>query len=248
MKVIVTRIRENIGAYIESEPNTLPIAQVSDSGFSIGELSVDLTPLFKPHSYLYAFEKNGKWTFIDAEKYIFMRDNATFLRSTHFITDFNAALVAAIWFGESMSQSIILFNRPINPAHLTDPVFKMPHSKPYIKMLIDHGASARANEIWVKYQAKRNTTMALSPQDSVAALEKQVDLLTKLVKTLAEAANVTLPTWAPEFFGVCEDTCYSNVKPEDVLVDEIWEYKGLVRHCQNQYHQEKNALLNQTPA
>lgn len=248
MKVIVTRVRENIGAYNENEPNTLPIVQMTETGFELGDQHIDLAALFKPHSYLYAFEKGGAWSFIDAEKYIFMRDNATFLRSAAFITDFNEGLVAAVWFGESMSQSIVLFNRPINPAYLVDPVFEVPYGKPYIKMLIDHGASARANEIWAKYQAKRNTTMALSPQDSVAALEKQVDLLTKLVKTLADAANVTLPTWAPDFFGACEDTCYSNVKPEDALVDEIWEYKGLVRHCQSQYHEEKNALLNQTQA
>lgn len=241
MKFVISVSKEFNGneMYFDKDPIVVP----ENNGFLLGDnLQFDLRAEFSPNKYLYVFEQNGRKAFVDGASFSLMRDNAAYLRSTFQMPDFSECLVCAVWFNETYEDSIVLFNRGVNPKNLSTYAVVLRNSKLIIETLIEHGASSAASILRKKFLARRQTTMGISTQESVANLEKQVDLLTKLCVTLVQGSNLDFPAWKNDFVSLVNKYCYTTVIEPSELLQEIALHKSKVRELQKQYHLIKSSM------
>lgn len=98
-------------------------------------------------------------------------------------------------------------------------------------------ATARAK----KSRAKMELVRHLNPLDSLAALEKQVDLLTMLVLSLARKQPAAeQPAWLDELETVFNDTSSVQEDALEKAVASMGEYKSHIRALQDVYFRAKN--------
>ena len=98
-------------------------------------------------------------------------------------------------------------------------------------------ATARAK----KSRAKMELIRQVNPLDSLSALEKQVDLLTMLVLSLARKQPAAeQPAWLDELETVFNDTSSVQEDALEKAVASMGEYKSLLRALQDVYFKAKN--------
>ena len=91
-------------------------------------------------------------------------------------------------------------------------------------------------------KAKTALVYGVSPLDSLAALERQVDLLTMLVLTLAQQQpSDEQPPWLPQLSEVFGQT--SSVSEESVIsaIAAMKDYKSHIRSLQKEYFKKRQA-------
>lgn len=95
----------------------------------------------------------------------------------------------------------------------------------------------------LKYvDARRKALKDIVPLDSIAELEKQVDLLSSLVFLLVDKMpEAEKPIWYESFKGVVSTNSSTVFKTEAANIAEIEATKSKIRDIQVQYFTEKNA-------
>lgn len=94
-----------------------------------------------------------------------------------------------------------------------------------------------------KIKAKRQLLSGLTPTDSLSALEKQVDLLTMLVLSLArKQPTAEQPAWLDELETVFNNTSSVQEDALEKAVTSMGEYKARIRALQEEYF--KNRSIN----
>ena len=89
--------------------------------------------------------------------------------------------------------------------------------------------------------AKVTLMEGLSPLDSLASLEKQVDLLTMLVLSLARKQPVDeQPTWLDELEEVFNNTASVQEEGLEKAIKSMGEYKAHIRTLQEEYFKARN--------
>ena len=92
-----------------------------------------------------------------------------------------------------------------------------------------------------KSKAKRKLLSGLTPTDSLSALEKQVDLLTMLVLSLARKQPVAeQPAWLDELETVFVDTSSVQEDALEKAVASMGEYKAHIRALQEEYFRNRS--------
>jgi len=96
----------------------------------------------------------------------------------------------------------------------------------------------------VKNKAKRRLLSQVKAEDSLAALEKQVDLLSQLVITMAQSLpSDQRPTWLDSFqVNLSQDTS-TQFMGEVVSVADIHAHKTRMRTLQSAYFAQRSEVL-----
>lgn len=124
-------------------------------------------------------------------------------------------------------------------AFINSPFTKVPKDVQTLDILA--AAHPLVADLVASYFHKQRLVSKINPLDSLASLEKQVDLLTKLVISLARKQPITeQPEWLNELETVFMDT--SSVKETDLekSIVSIRKHKSHIRALQDVYFKAKN--------
>lgn len=92
--------------------------------------------------------------------------------------------------------------------------------------------------------AKVELLRKVGAHDSLSALEKQVDLLTRLVLQMAELIPVeSRPDMAAKFAKLIDDTGANHGKTDDDVIGQIVKFKGFMRACQAGYFAQRDGAV-----
>jgi hypothetical protein len=96
----------------------------------------------------------------------------------------------------------------------------------------------------VKNKAKRRLLSQVKAEDSLAALEKQVDLLSQLVITMAQSLpSDQRPTWLDSFQTNLSQDTSTQFMGEVVSVADIHAHKTRMRTLQSAYFAQRSEVL-----
>jgi len=190
-------------------------ASLRGSELLIGTSPIDLASC---HGYRAFFKRqDGTLVDLDGTWVVMLRDAPSVLRTTYFIQDMREDAVATVWSENDLCVAIV--NAEIKPCDAVKPADAGPNQggRHNLDLLGDHFPSAR--KLWHKWSAWQEHIATISPAESLAALEKQVDLLTEIVMDL-------LPEGDQKQHLAAFAECSSNTQAG---IDEALEFKRALR-------------------
>ena len=96
----------------------------------------------------------------------------------------------------------------------------------------------------VKNKAKRRLLAQVKPEESIAALEKQVDLLSELVLNIANLIpEEERPEWLSDFATQFELTRSTKFKGSNAAVTDVFSHKSQVRNIQATYFDQRSEIV-----
>ena len=88
----------------------------------------------------------------------------------------------------------------------------------------------------IRNKAKRPLLAQIKPEDSIAALEKQLDLVTQLVITLsASLPAAQVPNWLAALTTMMSQSSATQFMGDDAAVSDIAATKAVIRKLQTTY-------------
>lgn len=217
-----------------------------------GSLTVDLKTLFKSRTFYNIFEINrptpkgikialsqpmdSKMTERGFTEDLLQRD---------FMTIMGKIPIIVIYFHEAEEDVIIIVNTPIN-VDTSNVVFEeAPFGKTLPEILQEQKPDFEAYYKIIK--AREKLLRSCEPNMSLACMEAQLDILTRLVFLSLEANPTTSLEVAKtfpklkEFTDIINDSSLLNVKAIDKCLSEIANTKAKIRGLQAEYFAAKEA-------
>lgn len=162
------------------------------------------------------------------------RDKDAFMRQSFSCSE---GCIAEIGWGETPDDCAMV---SFVPTKASEPLHfdRADRSANFIDEAIPGFAAKRLKYV----DARRKALRDIVPLDSIAELEKQVDLLSTLVFTLADKLpEAERPAWYEAFKGVVSANSSTAFKASALNIADIEATKSKIRKIQVQYFTEKNA-------
>ena len=212
------------------------VYQVSalEDGYRIenGMRSLDIGPhLFKPCELQFLVTSQRELGIIEQSLYVDSRDWASVMRHKDFFRMFGA-----VYFGPTPEESVLIISSSMFASDGVE-VIKQEYA-PY-------GAAAStvcpsAVAVRKRNGAKLELISKINPLDSLAAMEKQVDLLTLLVLTLAaKQPKDEQPEWLDALNTVFSETGSIDEGNIEASIKSMGDYKAHIRQLQEQYFKNR---------
>lgn len=206
MKVILRDFAPPMGV-LEDD---YPVLVETDAGHKVGEKAIAWRQDFKPLTYRYYIWSHSEARTISMDsRFIIETREGLMSMATLYGHRYDATgPIAVVFFASKPEDSVLLLNQFC----VTD----LPHIVEKDKtgrlgIIASHCKEAEPfNKRWL---AKRELMAVLNINDSVACLEKQVDLLSELVFSLLEDASAR-PAWATEYVSRMREL--SSASPSDI--------------------------------
>lgn len=191
-------------------------------------LTIDPTIRFEPWKLHVIYWGAGQFHYVTdhAES----RDKEAFMRQHFGCTE---GIVAEVGWGATPDECAVLTFRPTYYEGEYHRFQRHDRSANFIDEVIPGFAARRIGYT----NARRAALNAVRPHDSLAELEKQVDLLTDLVLRLVDKAlpKSERPSWHAQFKAVFAQTDSTQFKCAADNIDAIAETKGRLRQMQKEY-------------
>jgi hypothetical protein len=218
-----------------------------DSDFSSqASASLTLPDYFAPNtlwSLYFTWDGGLYW----GETYPLMnsRDGADVLK--HFYkVDTSKYPVVELFFLDSSDDYILVSFYPLS-TNVADPVLRSERESLLATIEALHPP---ASALFDKFRARRDLNAKLDPNDSIAALESQVDVLSQLVFTMMDAmpdccaaAMAAFPQYE-QFKAAIQAVSVLTIKPAAVAIPELQQKKQQVRQLQQAYYAAKGGAGN----
>ena len=191
-----------------------------------------ITPaLFRAKTRIVLYYKKSTGAFITKTIDEIIKDRDSFAK-LRYVDNIAQSPLAEIYFGNSFTNGIVIINKlPISNEEFihVDPTKTFPnriiHLFPEVQDLID------------KDKNKLTVLSNLNPNDSIVALEQQVDLLTTLVSNLIN--NQSQPTWSNNFLSKVASNNVTTVRDVNEVITDLDSTKKKIREAQKTYLDNK---------
>jgi hypothetical protein len=136
-----------------------------------------------------------------------------------------------VFFAQNLDESAILINEfcTTELEHVSDA-----SSAGRLNVIAEHCPASRP--FLARWQAKRELLAQINTNDSVANLEKQVDVLSELVFALADIA-AEKPAWYDTFKESVRSS--SSANPSNELIEKMKNEKSRLRSLVEKYVQQR---------
>lgn len=227
----------------KDDDNSYATAAPTGDGFILSKGGASLTvdkATFMPDSLWFIFFGGtygaDNLALIPSSEYVEARDAMASLQARGLTEQ-----VGFLFFADSLAASVVTFNKPV----FYDGAFEhVPAGKPrdvlqrYAPSFAKHGA---------RNAAKTELIHQLNPLDSLAAMEKQVDLLTMLLLSLArKQPKDEQPDWLPALESAFDGASSVDDDTAQAAIASLGKYKARVRGLQATYFQKRDAALLST--
>jgi hypothetical protein len=228
MKVVLRDFAPPMGV-LEEE---YPVLVETDTGHKVGEKDIPWRQDFKPLSYRYYIwsHSESRTISIDSRFIIETREGLMSMATLYGHRYDATGPIAVVFFAKNLADSVLLLNQFC----VTD----LPHSVETEKtgrlgIIAHHCEEAEPfNQRWL---AKRELMALLNINDSVAGLEKQVDLLSELVFSMLDQQSA-MPSWAEGFKLKMRE--FTSATPADI--DSIANDKRYLRELVGSYKRSRS--------
>lgn len=154
--------------------------------------------------------------------------------------------LVVIYFHDAKEDMTIMINKDVNTEGSNITFERAPFGKTLVEIIQEEKPEFAAQ--YSIFQAREKMLRACNPNASLAYMEAQLDILTRLVLVIlesnpsqkADAVNV-LPQ-LQEFIYTINKTSLLNIKPFDKCLAEITETKTKLRNFQTEYYAEKKKM------
>ncbi|MDR3565596.1 MAG: hypothetical protein P4N59_29730 [Negativicutes bacterium] len=217
-------------------------APFTDEDFTAAaSTSVVLNDSFAPNSmYSLYFTVMGGFYWSESFSFLSSRDGGSPLRQFYNV-DTKKAPALELFFVDSVDEYVLVSYYPM--ATRAADALDRPNSEVFFATVA--ALYPQTVPLFTKFKARRAVVSSLDPNDSIAALESQVDILSQLVFSLLDAmpdccgaAKVAFPQ-LDQFKAAVQATSVLTVKGAAVAIPELRAKKQQVRTLQQAYFAEK---------
>lgn len=209
----------------------------ADGGYTLSQISAKITidaTAFRANQMQFVCSNNRTMAIIDQSALVDSRDWKAVMQTMGF-----EKVIAGLYFGDTPDESILIVSEPAN-TNLIEAVEVEANAFGEVAAKFYPSASA----VRRRNAAKMELVREINPLDSLASLEKQVDMLTSLVLQLAEqmpdAQTISL---APKLKSLIE-TCGANAgKTDDQALASIASFKQSLREAQAAYFAKRQGNI-----
>ena len=198
--------------------DTATAVAIENGSLKVGDY---LLSLVASDQYVAFFKtQSGDVVKVDGSWLVMQRDAPAILRTSYHVADMRADALATVW--QQEGQVVAIIAKPCSG----DLVKGASAARHNLEILGDYFPDAKA--LYRKWKARQDFLFDINPIDSLAALERQVDVLTELLLTLVpENKQATLKQYLK----------LASNSPENV--QKSLEFKKHIRELQAQYESHK---------
>ena len=207
----------------------------TDGGYQIekGGLTFNVAnDFFKPCEVQFLTIGQRAIGIIPQSLYVDSRDWASVMRHNDFYRMFGA-----IYFGQTVDEAVLIISSGSFIEKGVD--FLRQDYAPYAAAAATVCPSAAA--VRKRNAAKIELIGKINPLDSLAAMEKQLDLLTMLVLTLAtKQPSNEQPEWLPALTTIFDQTTSVDEASIEAAIKSLGSYKAHIRELQETYFKNRS--------
>ncbi|TCL76806.1 hypothetical protein EDC14_100188 [Hydrogenispora ethanolica] len=203
----------------------------------VSQLTINLQELFQSMT-TFCIYKNIKKELVPPIRASVSRDSDTMERSNYRISDGEVPL-AYLYFHEQPSEYLIICHIPVVPENYDQERSHFNAVSEYImEKFPDY--KGKLNII----DAKRKLLCEIDPNESLSAIEAQLDLLSLMVFRIIETIPEPKKYFADfeDFRKTFDQTSVLTVKSMDKCLKEMTGIKKLIRTLQEEYYEKKDKL------
>jgi len=190
---------------------------------------------FEPWSIHVVYWGAGEFRYVT--DYAEVRDKDAFMRQHYGCRE---GIIAEVAWGATPSQCVVMTFSPAFYEGKYQRIDRADRSANYVEELIPGFAARRLQYT----NARREMFSGVNMSDSLADLEKQVDLLTQVVVTLAQKHldDDERPKWFDQFVSIFNLNDSTKFKTPEENIEAIGETKSNLRQAQQVYFSKKSQI------
>jgi hypothetical protein len=228
----------------QEQEGNFPSATIKNGVLTIGDISINYAEQFAPNAYVIFLKvqnDDGSTGIraLDGEQVALSREGGLIAKHAWGASGEVASSVFSIlWCESTIENSTLFIMEPVEAASFNH---EFVNFKGLLLTLGEY--HPRALALHEKIKARRKHIFQLSPIESIAMLERQVDILTLLVKELVTLLpEEQVPAWAGGLFDMVDESGYNTIKVTYDMIGEMSQYKAYVREMQRRYFEAINQI------
>ncbi|GAB4059073.1 hypothetical protein [Uliginosibacterium sediminicola] len=219
-----------------------PVLKKTESGYMLGGWSIGMPTPFEENEIVFYFRAvSGRIMSINAGNLFCERDGVSMLA----LRGGNAAdsPVAAMWSGAAGEEPTMIIVDKCCPAGDFEYSLLPPELSGGSLISVVESISPAASRRVRNMNAKVRLLHQIVPQDAVAALEKQVDMMMQLIAPLLDLIpEEKRPEWSGDFLAAVEKHSAAGVRAPAELIEDISAQKAVIRAAQGAYFAERASV------